>query len=153
MVKLLWKTSLPKSVISSSSAATRRRISVRTLSAKQQSMINDHHGENNIQSKKSIHQSCRNFNTFSSSLSPRRFTNTTSFQTKYLYVGSKKKQNDISQKRMFSSGKEDFYKILGVKKGDDKGTIKKAYFKLAKQFHPDTNKVRRQTHCDSVFIL
>ena len=41
-----------------------------------------------------------------------------------------------------SSSKEDFYKILGVKKGDDKGTIKKAYFKLAKKYHPDTNKVR-----------
>ncbi len=47
------------------------------------------------------------------------------------------------QKKMFSSSsKEDFYKILGVKKGDDKGTIKKAYFKLAKKYHPDTNKVR-----------
>lgn len=47
------------------------------------------------------------------------------------------------QKRFLSSSsKQDFYKTLGVNKGDDKGTIKKAYFKLAKKYHPDTNKVR-----------
>lgn len=43
--------------------------------------------------------------------------------------------------RLFSSGgKADFYKTLGVSKGADKGTVKKAYFKLAKKHHPDTNK-------------
>ena len=43
--------------------------------------------------------------------------------------------------RPFSSGtKEDFYKTLGVGKSADKGEIKKAYFKLAKKYHPDTNK-------------
>lgn len=48
-------------------------------------------------------------------------------------------------RRSFSSnGKRDFYEVLGVPKGADKGTIKKAYFKLAKEYHPDTNKVRRQ---------
>ena len=52
------------------------------------------------------------------------------------------KNNVNIQRRMLSSGaKEDFYKTLGVNKGDDKGTIKKAYFKLAKKHHPDTNKV------------
>lgn len=46
------------------------------------------------------------------------------------------------QSRTFSSdSKRDFYEILGVGKGADKAEIKKAYFKLAKKYHPDTNKV------------
>ena len=46
------------------------------------------------------------------------------------------------QIRPFSSGsKRDFYETLGVPKGADKGQVKKAYFKLAKKYHPDTNQV------------
>lgn len=34
---------------------------------------------------------------------------------------------------------KDYYKILGVSKEADAATIKKAFRKLAKQYHPDTN--------------
>ena len=35
--------------------------------------------------------------------------------------------------------KRDFYEILGVDKNADETTIKKAYRKVAMQFHPDRN--------------
>lgn len=35
---------------------------------------------------------------------------------------------------------KDFYKTLNVPKGATQDEIKKAYFKLAKEFHPDVNK-------------
>jgi len=44
--------------------------------------------------------------------------------------------------RFLTAKKRDFYEVLGVAKESDKATIKKAYFNLAKLYHPDTNKVR-----------
>jgi len=35
---------------------------------------------------------------------------------------------------------KDYYNILGVKKGDSAADMKKAYYQLAKKYHPDVNK-------------
>ena len=35
--------------------------------------------------------------------------------------------------------KRDYYTVLGIARNADENTIKKAYRKLAKKYHPDTN--------------
>lgn len=37
------------------------------------------------------------------------------------------------------SAKRDYYDVLGIDRNADEKTIKKAYRKLAKKYHPDTN--------------
>lgn len=69
----------------------------------------------------------------------RTFISIPSFRNNFQLIGRSWFSLSHPPRRTFST-KADFYQTLGVPKNADKATIKKAYFKLAKKYHPDTNK-------------
>jgi len=71
-----------------------------------------------------------------------RYINFLQFQNKKKSLGAVRYQQLLKKNHrlLSSSSKRDFYNVLDVSKGADKTEIKKAYFKLAKEHHPDTNR-------------
>ena len=51
------------------------------------------------------------------------------------YICSKQQEIRMDVERM----KRDYYEVLGLSKGAEDKEIKRAYRKLAKKYHPDTN--------------
>ncbi|CAG8668243.1 2714_t:CDS:1, partial [Paraglomus occultum] len=69
-------------------------------------------------------------------------------EAKNKFIVRKKEEERLEKLKLvvyegeFERESEDFYKILGVKKGSTTETIAKVYRKLALEFHPDKNKSR-----------
>ena len=54
-------------------------------------------------------------------------------------VRVQKKLLQIRKGKIMAETKRDYYEVLGVDRNADEGTIKSAYRKLAKKYHPDMN--------------
>ena len=55
-------------------------------------------------------------------------------------VGSNEFISQYEESEVTSMGaKRDYYEVLGINRSADKDTIKKAYRKMAKKYHPDSN--------------
>ena len=55
-------------------------------------------------------------------------------------VGSNEFISQYEESEVTSMGaKRDYYEVLGISRSADKDAIKKAYRKMAKKYHPDSN--------------
>ena len=45
----------------------------------------------------------------------------------------------VKEIKIMAEAKRDYYEVLGVSKDADEATLKKAYRKVAKKYHPDVN--------------
>lgn len=62
-------------------------------------------------------------------------------QNKFIYRRDRKADSSIERQRVVRLRKKrDYYEILGVGKNADGAAIKKAYRKMVKQYHPDSNR-------------
>jgi len=84
-----------------------------------------HSFQKHIRGKMNVRSHTRSY--FSIRDSPSTMLGVNKFTTRLL------RTSDVRSQR-------DYYKILGLKRGVSAGEIKKAYYQLAKQYHPDTNK-------------
>ena len=120
-------------------------------------------GSNSLQSHTSSFRNVENRRQYSTMPSLRRGSGNSSNHSNNCIINTTTSNNNNTTSRcssqqllatrpFSSASKRDFYEVLGVGKGADKAEIKKSYFKLAKQYHPDTNQVRAGIHGDLLCV-